>query len=92
MLGDELSESVAAQLRERAEQRQLGAWERLGGASGGTLGRETPSATYRRLRMEMLAAERTEFVAMRDRGEISDDVLRRLQRELDLEEAILSRG
>jgi hypothetical protein len=29
---------------------------------------------------------------MRDRGQITDDVLRRVQRDLDLEEAILARG
>jgi len=83
---------VAEQLRERAEMRQLGAWERLGGGSGGTMGAETPTATYRRLRLEMLHAERQEFLAQRDAGQISDDVLRRVQRDLDLEEAILNRG
>jgi len=89
---EETIAGVAEQLRERAEMRQRGAWERLGGGSGGTMGAETPTATYRRLRLEMLHAERQEFLAQRDAGQISDDVLRRVQRDLDLEEAILNRG
>lgn len=88
----ETPDGVAEQLKEKAEWRQNSAWERLGGSSGGVPGRETPSAAYRRLRLEMLLAERGEFLALRDRGRITDDVLRRVQRDLDLEEAILSRG
>jgi CPA1 family monovalent cation:H+ antiporter len=86
------SAQVTEQLRQRAELRQLSAWERLGSGSGGTLGAEPPTATYRRLRLEMLRAERLEFLAQRDAGRISDEVLRRVQRDLDLEEAILNRG
>ena len=85
-------DGVAEQLRQRAEFRQLNAWERLGGGGGGTLGSEPPTAVYRRLRLQMLGAERAAFLAMRDRGQITDDVLRRVQRDLDLEEAILARG
>lgn len=86
-----LADGVAEQLRQQAELRQFNAWERLGGGRGGTLGAEPPTAAYRRLRLEMLLAERIEFVAMRDAGQISDELLRRVQRDLDLEEAILSR-
>jgi Arc/MetJ family transcription regulator len=39
----------------------------------------------------MLTTTRSEFVARRDAGEIDDDVLRRVMRELDLEEATLDR-
>jgi CPA1 family monovalent cation:H+ antiporter len=39
----------------------------------------------------MLDAEREVFVAARDAREIDDEVLRRVLRELDLEEAKLSR-
>ncbi len=90
MLGDEgdTPPGVAERLREKTEQRQFGAWERLG---GGGRGAETPSAAYRRLRREMLLTERAEFIRLRDIGEITDDVLRRVQRDLDLEEALLSR-
>jgi hypothetical protein len=39
----------------------------------------------------MLLTERAEFIRLRDIGEITDDVLRRVQRDHDLEEALLSR-
>jgi CPA1 family monovalent cation:H+ antiporter len=39
----------------------------------------------------MVDAERTVFVEMRDAGRIDDEVLRRVQQELDLEEALLAR-
>jgi CPA1 family monovalent cation:H+ antiporter len=44
---------------------------------------------YRRLRQEMLAAEQAALVEMRDRDEIPDDVMRRIQRDLDLEAMLL---
>ncbi len=86
-----IPEDVVSRLREKAEIRQLTAWERLGGGQPGPGYRETPTASYRRLRREMLIAERTVFVQLRDRGRIDDDVLQRVQRELDLEEAMLAR-
>jgi CPA1 family monovalent cation:H+ antiporter len=52
---------------------------------------ETPAQAFRRLRREMLDAERETFVRMRDAGRIDDEVLRRVMNELDLEEAILAR-
>ena len=52
---------------------------------------ESPSAAYRRLRREMLDSERTTFVARRDSGDIDDEVLRRVLRRLDFEEAALAR-
>jgi CPA1 family monovalent cation:H+ antiporter len=39
----------------------------------------------RRLRLEMIAAERRMLVRLRNEGAISDDVLRNLEQELDLE-------
>jgi len=84
-------DDVVQRLREKAEIRQLGAWERLGGNRTGPGYTETPTASYRRLRREMLDAERAIFVEMRDAGRIDDEVLRRVQQELDLEEALLAR-
>ncbi|MFB4320446.1 Na+/H+ antiporter [Actinomadura sp. 21ATH] len=84
-------EEVMERLRQLAEHRRLQAWERLGGGTG-PAGAEVPTATYRRLRLEMLAAERRTFVRMRDERRIDDEVLERVLRELDLEEAALSRG
>ncbi len=86
----DVPEDVEHRLREKAEIRSLAAWERLGGESGEQR-RETPTEAYRRLRREMLESERAVFVRMRDEGRIDDEVLRRVQFELDLEEAMMSR-
>ncbi|MBV9452851.1 MAG: Na+/H+ antiporter [Rubrobacter sp.] len=45
------------------------------------------SAAWRNWRRKLLAAEREAIVSMRNRGEISPGVMRRIQRELDLEES-----
>jgi CPA1 family monovalent cation:H+ antiporter len=42
-------------------------------------------AAVRRLRHETLSAERRALIALRDQGAISDDVLHRLEEELDIE-------
>lgn len=81
-------DDIVDKLRTYAEHRSNGAWERIGGVRAGA---ETPSATYRRLRREMIRAERDEFVRMRDHGDLDDEVLRAVVRDLDLEEAQLSR-
>ena len=39
-----------------------------------------------RLRQEVLTAERRAVIRMRDHGHIDDEVLRQVERELDLEE------
>jgi monovalent cation/hydrogen antiporter len=86
----EVPEDVVARLREKAELRQFGAWERLGGRQDGNR-QEPPTVAFRRLRRAMIEAEREVFVELRDRGQIDEEVLTRVQRELDLEEAILDR-
>jgi Na+/H+ antiporter len=43
------------------------------------------AAAQRRLRHEALTAERRTLIALRNRGEISDDVMHHIERELDLE-------
>jgi hypothetical protein len=58
------------------------------------LGRDGASAEQeargvRRLRAAMIAAERGAVIALRDRGVIGDEVLRRVQRDLDLETMLL---
>jgi NhaP-type Na+/H+ or K+/H+ antiporter len=87
----EVPEDVADRLREKAELRQLGAWERLGGRAASEGYTEPPTVTFRRLRRAMIEAEREVFIEMRDRGQIDEEVLSRVQRELDLEESILDR-
>ncbi|WP_253832732.1 Na+/H+ antiporter [Actinokineospora globicatena] len=86
LVDDDVPEHLAHKLRAIAEHRGNAVWERLGRQE-----QENPSAVFRRLRRGMLAAEREVFVAARDRGEIDDEILRRVQRELDLEEAALDR-
>jgi monovalent cation/hydrogen antiporter len=46
---------------------------------------EKRSIKYQRLRRELLEAERTAVVGLRNAGEISDEVMRRIARDLDLE-------
>jgi CPA1 family monovalent cation:H+ antiporter len=92
---DELTENGDAEprsvdkLKRMAEMRTNSSWERLG--RDASEAGEGPGATYRRLRREMLTAERYTFVQHRNEGRIDDEVLRRVLRELDLEEAMLSR-
>jgi len=80
---------VVDDLRNSAESRANAAWERLGPQGDARL--ETPSELYRRLRRDMLNQERSVYITERDAGRIDDEVLRRVQRELDLEEAMLDR-
>ncbi|MBS1880281.1 MAG: Na+/H+ antiporter [Actinobacteria bacterium] len=52
-------------------------------------GIEDRSLSYQRLMHEVYTAQRAALVGARDRGEASAEVLRRLERELDLEESRL---
>jgi CPA1 family monovalent cation:H+ antiporter len=78
--------TVVKRLEKLTDQRSNVVWERLGAA-----GAETPSRAYVRLRREMLEAEREVFRLARDEGRITEEVLRRAQREMDLEESMLER-
>ena len=64
---------------------------RLRGQADGVAngGEETISAADRRLARELLTVERRELLRLRDEGAISDGVMRRVQREIDLEELLL---
>ena len=55
-------------------------------------GAERDATGYRRLRAAMIDAERRAIVDLRDRGAIGDEVLRRVQRDLDLETMLLESG
>jgi monovalent cation/hydrogen antiporter len=50
---------------------------------------EKRSMKYQRLRRELIEAERRAVVELRNTGEISDEVMRRVARDLDLEESRL---
>jgi monovalent cation/hydrogen antiporter len=80
--------AVINRLEERVRSRADSAWERLG--RGSTSG-ETPSESYRRLRIEMLSAERQTVLDARDSGNADDEVLRDVLATLDLEESLLDR-
>ncbi|HYJ77634.1 MAG TPA: Na+/H+ antiporter, partial [Actinomycetes bacterium] len=79
--------SVIERLEERTRTRADAAWERLGAPSDD----ETPSETYRRLRQEMLHAEREVVLHARDSGKVDDEVLRDVLNLLDAEESLLDR-
>jgi monovalent cation/hydrogen antiporter len=52
-------------------------------------GVEERSAAYQRLMFELLEAQRQRLVRMRDDGSIGDEVMHRIERDLDLEESRL---
>ena len=45
---------------------------------------------FRRLQNELISAERSTLLGLRNRGEINDQTLRAIQRDLDLEELRLT--
>jgi CPA1 family monovalent cation:H+ antiporter len=61
--------------------------ERLDGDGDGEI--ERRSARYQRARRELLEAERGAVVALRNSGVINDEVMKRVQRDIDLEAARL---
>jgi Na+/H+ antiporter len=79
---------VIDQLRARGIRRSNQSWEQLGRAQSEL---EPPAATYYRLRMQMLAAERGSVLQARDRGVYDDEVLRAALTAIDLEESMLDR-
>jgi CPA1 family monovalent cation:H+ antiporter len=50
---------------------------------------ERGSQAYQRLRRKVLEAERAEIIRLRNRGSITDETMRRIERDLDLEDARL---
>ena len=87
MRGETDDQQVIDRLEERTKSRADAAWERLGSAHGG----ETPSQTYRRMRQEMLHAERNVVLEARASGKVDDEILRDVLNVLDTEESLLDR-
>jgi monovalent cation/hydrogen antiporter len=52
-------------------------------------GVEERSAAYQHLMVELLGAQRLRLITMRDQGSIGDEVMHRIERDLDLEESRL---
>jgi CPA1 family monovalent cation:H+ antiporter len=75
---------VVAALERKVDLARFMVWERLGDTRMGT-----PTTIYRRLRSEMIRAERDVLLQLRDAGELDDHVLQAVQRQLDLEDALL---
>ena len=78
-------ERIVQRLRRQVEYRTFTDWEALGSPDAA----EAPTRLFARLRREMVAAERGVFIRLRDSSELDEEVLRRIQRRLDLEESLL---
>jgi monovalent cation/hydrogen antiporter len=76
-------ETLLMDLRARYEEKARHASEHL----DGTLPpHEEEMASHRRLYREIIQAERAAVIGLRDQGKIDDEVLREMERELDLED------
>lgn len=88
LTGDEPGDVVRA-LRQRSAVRSNSVWERLGRAESD---QATPSETYRRLRVSMLAVERDHISGLRRGGTYDEQVLRAALIAVDLEESLLDKS
>jgi CPA1 family monovalent cation:H+ antiporter len=84
---DWVHEDTAERMRGLYDFRRTRFGARLDGSDDG--GIEARSQDYQRLRHELLDAERMAVVALRNEGRISEDVMQRVTRDLDLEESRL---
>ncbi|WP_018155283.1 Na+/H+ antiporter [Demetria terragena] len=80
--------AIVNSLQQQADRRTNLAWERLGRSTQET--GESPTATYRRLRLDMLAAEREKVLHFRSEGTVDHEVLAGVMNALDIEEAMLT--
>ena len=72
-------------IRQRLDQRNFAAWERLSTVAD----RESPSDLYARIRLSMLDAERTKVLKIRDTGQVDSEVVADVLALLDVEESML---
>lgn len=79
------SQGVVDLIRQRLDQRNFAAWERLGTVAE----RESPSDLYARVRLSMLEAERTKVLKIRDSGQVDSEVVADVLAMLDVEESML---
>ncbi|NUP28961.1 MAG: sodium:proton antiporter, partial [Nocardia sp.] len=87
-VGPDTPEDVVRSLRDRVTWRTNAAWERLGRPESELA---TPTAEYRRLRLEMLRAERETVLRVRDTGGVDYEILQHVLARLDLEESMIDR-
>ena len=76
---------VVDTIRQRLDQRNFAAWERLGTFGG----RESPSDLYARVRLAMLEAERRRVLEIRSEGTVAAEVVEDVLAALDVEESML---
>jgi hypothetical protein len=81
-------ENVIQRLRELYQARFARSVAALSGEDGGTP-IEDPLSGYRRLREDLIERERVALLQMRNDGRLKQDLFRRIQADLDLEEARL---
>lgn len=85
---DDEDEAAVREIRDQAHARINRVWERLGPLGGDD--RETPGEAYRRLRLDMIGAERAELLRIRGTANVDHEVLSSVMRQIDAEEAALS--
>ena len=78
-------QGVVALVKQRIEQRNFAAWERLGTQAD----TETPSELYARIRLAMLDAERARVLEVRDAGQVASEVVSEVLAMLDVEESMI---
>ncbi len=83
---DDTPRDVVENLRSWSERVAHSVWERLGTSDGRD---ETPTRTFRRLRVAMLRAEREVVVDVNRSGKVPAEVLEGVMERLDQEEAML---
>ncbi|HWM74849.1 MAG TPA: Na+/H+ antiporter [Nocardioides sp.] len=76
---------VMATIKQRVEQRNFAAWERLGTVAD----QEPPSEMYSRIRLEMIEAERSRVLEIRSSGTVASEVVAEVLAMLDVEESML---
>jgi CPA1 family monovalent cation:H+ antiporter len=79
------SQGVVELIKQRLDQRNFAAWERLSTVAD----RESPSDLYARIRLSMLDAERTKVLKIRETGRVDSEVVADVLALLDVEESML---
>ncbi|WP_028643399.1 Na+/H+ antiporter [Nocardioides sp. URHA0020] len=72
-------------IRQRSDQRNFAAWERL----GTTADQESPSDLYSRVRIAMIGAERRRVLEIRKSGTVASEVIAEVLASLDVEESMI---
>ncbi|CAN5498738.1 Na+/H+ antiporter [soil metagenome] len=85
-------EEAVERLRELYRARFERCMAAISGDDGTTTRAKDPAAVFRHVRLKLIAAERAALLEERNSGGLRTDVFTRIQRELDIDEARMSRG